>query len=522
MIVRRLLLLFCLLFNFSSLQQLAAENEAKDDEVKVQSPLCDIKERSSTTEHRIVIAGKPVDYQAVAGTLVIKDEKCTPIASLFYTYYTKRSKEDQQGSINRPITFCFNGGPGSSSVWLHMGVLGPKRVKLTNDGEALPPYYLIDNEYSLLDKTDLVFIDPMSTGYSQAIPFDDSKKFHGVEEDISLIAEFIEQFISKNNRWESPKFILGESYGTMRAVGLAHELQKKNFIYINGIVLISAVIDFQTIRFRNGNNDLPFLTFFPSYTAAAWYHKKLSPELQKLSLEDVVEASRKFVVDDYVKALFKGSTITAEERKEVISKISRFSALSEDYVDRCNLRLNDSRFMSELLRKERKVIGRFDSRITGIDIDPVADETSYDPSFTNVLGAFTATFNSYIKNDLKFNMEEPYQVLPMTIHLSWDWGSPNEYLEFGSKLTELISYNAFLRVFVGNGYYDLATPFFATEYTFNHLGIESQLQKHITMKYYEGGHMMYTHLTSLKKMKDDLSLFYDETLRQQEREAVPL
>jgi carboxypeptidase C (cathepsin A) len=499
--------------------QLFGEGESSGESEKKDIPTCQFTETFSETEQRVVIAGKTINYKAVAGNLILKDEKCAPKASVFFINYTNETEEDPALKTNRPITFCFNGGPGSSSVWLHLGVLGPKRVRLTDNGEALPPYYLVDNEYSLLDKTDLVFIDPISTGYSHAIPQDDSKKYHGVDEDINLTAEFIQQYLSRYNRWESPKFILGESYGTTRAIGLASHLQKKNYIYVNGIVLISSVINYQTLQFSDGN-DLPFLSFFPSYTAAAWYHRKLPPELQKLSLPEVVEASRQFVKEDYVKALFKGSSLTPKERGEVIVKMSQFTGLPQEYIDRSDLRVEDSSFERNLLKSEKMVIGRFDSRITGIDADPPEGYSNYDPSLTNVIGAFTAAFNGYIKKDLKYNREEPYGIL--TSIRTWDWGASNEFLEKGVALKKLLSHNAFLRVFVANGYYDMATPMFGTEYAIDHLGIEEQIRSHITMKYYEAGHMMYTHLPALEKLKQDLNLFYEQTLSQEEKEATPL
>jgi len=489
----------------------SAEETKKEKEQESEKLECNDKEEFSETKHQIVINGQPVAYRAVAGTLILKDEKCKPKASMFYISY---HKEGVDNLSERPITFCFNGGPGSSSVWLHLGVLGPKRVFLNENGDALPPYRLVDNEFSILDETDLVFIDPVSTGFSRAIPPDDAKHFHGVEEDIKSVAEFIRLYITRNQRWESPKFIAGESYGTTRAAGLAGYLHDEYYVYTNGIILISSVLNFQSLDFDAGN-DLSYLLFLPTYTATAWYHKKLSPDLQENFL-NTLQAARDFVINDYSQALFKGDLLTSAERQRVVTQLARFTGLSPDYIDRSNLRIKMTHFAKELLRDQRRTVGRFDSRFKGIDSNAVGARFEYDPSAEAIFGAFTATMNQYIETDLKWTKDAHYKIL--TDVQPWDYGIANQYLNVGETLRSVMTKNPFLRVFVGNGYYDLATPFFATEYTFNHLGLDESMSGHVTMKDYEGGHMMYIYRPSLIKLKSDLASFYEQTLMNQERE----
>jgi carboxypeptidase C (cathepsin A) len=488
-----------------------SEEPKKNSEETEKSP-CNDKEEFSETQHEVMINGQTLAYRAVAGNLILKDDKCKPKASLFYISYTKEGVDNLS---ERPVTFCFNGGPGSSSVWLHLGILGPKRVHLNENGDALPPYHLVDNEFSLLDVTDLVFIDPVSTGFSRAIPPDEAKQFHGVEEDIKSIAEFIRLYMTRYNRWESPKFIVGESYGTTRAAGLAGYLHDEYYVYMNGIILISSVLNFQSIDFSAGN-DLSYLAFLPSYTATAWYHKKLSPELQANFL-NTIQAARDFVVNDYSLALFKGDLLTQEERLQMVNQLARFTGLSPEYIERSNLRVDIMRFVKELLRDQKRTVGRFDSRFKGIDADAVGEHFEYDPSADAIFGAFTSTLNHYIETDLKWTKDGHYKIL--TNVQPWDYGTAkNQYLNVGETLRSVMTKNPYLRVFVGNGYYDLATPFFATEYTFNHLGLDGSLMNHVMMRHYDAGHMMYIYRPALIKLKQDLATFYVQTLEGQQRE----
>lgn len=404
-----------------------AEEEKKVGGRGLEKSQCTDKEEFSETQHEVIVNGKLLNYKAIAGSLILKDEKCQPKANLFFISYTKDGTENQQ---ERPITFCFNGGPGSSSVWLHLGILGPKRVSLTENGDALPPYHLVDNEFSLLDTTDLVFIDPVSTGYSRAIPPDEAKHYHGVEEDIKSVAEFIRLYLTRYNRWESPKFLIGESYGTTRAAGLAGYLHDNDFIYINGIMLISAVLNFQSIEFDSGN-DLPYLMYLPSYAATAWYHKKLNAELQA-DLLNTLKIVREFVVNDYSVGLFKGDLLTPSERERLVDQLAQLTGLSKEYVDQSNLRIEILRFVKELLRGERRTVGRFDSRFKGIDADVVGEHFEYDPSGDAVFGAFTAAFNHYVHTDLKWTKDSNYKILVNV--QPWDYGSSNQYLNVGGTL----------------------------------------------------------------------------------------
>lgn len=503
-------LLICL--NLLIFQFHLSSAEAKKVKAQPEASKCLTTEGFTETTHELVINGKSIAYKAVAGTLLLKNEKCDPKASIFFISYMKEKVTDLS---QRPITFCFNGGPGSSSVWLHLGTFGPKRVALTDNGDALPPYHLIDNEFSILDDTDLVFIDPVSTGFSRAIPPESAKDYHGVEEDIKSMAEFIRIYITQYHRWESPKFIAGESYGTTRAVGLAGYLHKNYYLNINGLILVSSVLNFQSIDF-NAGNDLPYLLFLPSYTATAWYHKKLPPDLQQLPLEEVLKIAREFVDNVYANALFKGDLLSKDQYQKVAREIAHLTGLSVDYVEKSQLRIDMMRYVKELLRNNRRTIGRFDSRFLGIDIDAVGEYFEYDPSMDAIFGAFTATLNHYIYNDLKWKGESHYKIL--TDVQPWKYGNGNQYLNVAETLRSIMTRNPYLRIFVANGCYDLATPFFATEYTFNHLGLDPSFPNRVMMTYYDAGHMMYIYRPALIKLKEDLAKFFRITLEAQEKE----
>jgi carboxypeptidase C (cathepsin A) len=465
------------------------------------------KEESVISLHSVTIDGADIAYQTTVGTQLLTDTQGNAKASIFYVAYTK---EDSGHIRNRPITFCFNGGPGSASVWLHLGVLGPKRVDMDEEGKIVKhPYQLVDNAYSILDITDLVFIDPVSTGFSRAVPGEDAKQFHGVEKDIQSVAEFIRLYITRNERWESPKFLAGESYGTTRASGLAQELHDNHHLYLDGLMLISSVLNFQTIHFASGN-DLPYILFLPSYTATALYHHKLDSDLQEDEKKTLAEVEN-FACGEYAEALMHGDNLEQEKRDLVLNKLARYTGLSRDYIDRSNLRVPIFRFAKELLRSERRTVGRFDSRLQGIDSDLCDDVFAFDPSFQNIVGAFTATFNQYIRSDLKWKRDEEYTVIADV--QPWDYGlATNQFLDVGDKLCDVMSKNTMLEVFVASGYMDLATPYFATAYTFSHLGLDPSLRGHVTIQNYEGGHMMYLYHPSLVKLKADLSRFMKERL----------
>jgi carboxypeptidase C (cathepsin A) len=467
-----------------------------------------LKEVLSQTLHSISIGDKKLQYQALAGNLLLKEESGKTKASIFFVAYTKSGVTDLS---KRPITFAFNGGPGSSSVWLHMGALGPKRVLMGDQGQPLPPPgKLVDNEFTLLDVTDLVFIDPVTTGYSRPAPGVSGKEFHGVQQDIESVGEFIRLYTTRYKRWASPKFLAGESYGTTRAANLVNYLQDQYGMNFNGVILISAVLNFQTIIFDEGN-DLPYALFLPSYTATAWFHKKLSSELQD-DLKKTLKEAEKFAEGEYTAALMKGSKLSAEQRKEVAQKVARYTGLSEDYVLGSNLRVPGQRFMRELLRKEKRNVGRFDSRYKGLDVDAVGDRPDYDPSYAVVQGAYTAMLNNYVRTELKYESDLPYEILTGRVR-PWDFGNAkNKYLNVAPALRQAMTKNPSLRVFVANGYYDLATPYLATEYTFNHMELPAKLEKHVSMGFYEAGHMMYLQKASLEKLRSDLAGFIKSSL----------
>lgn len=494
-----LLALLCIVATFP----ISAEEEKKDDESN-KKPL---KEKTVEKKHSITIQGKPIKYSSVAGTIVLKEDDDQK-ASFFYTAYLKEGVED---TSSRPITFCFNGGPGSSSVWLHLGAFGPQKVVVKENGDSEPPYRLEDNPHSILDITDLVFIDPVSTGYSKPAKGEDPKQFHGVDEDIKSIAEFIRLFVTKYERWESPKFIAGESYGTTRAAGLASELHDEYFMYVNGILLVSSVLDFQTMRDFGRGNDLPYVLFLPTYAATAHYHKILKPELQRKPLKEVVKESETFALGQYASALLQGDKLDANERKEIERKLSDYTGLSQSYIRDADLRVNSFQFRKQLMRDKKRNVGRFDSRYTGVDINPLAEKAMTDPSAEVIFGLFTATFNHYVRTVLGWEQDEKYEILANVF--PWDWKASNEYLNVAHGLRDVMSKNTQLKVFVANGYYDLATPFFATEYTFNHLNLDPSLRGNVMMEYYDAGHMMYIHKPSLVKLNDDIRKFIQKTLK---------
>jgi carboxypeptidase C (cathepsin A) len=474
----------------------------------------------SITQHTFTSGGKSIRYTVTAGTLVLKEESHKKgedagqaegekaRATIFFIAYTRDDVEDK---TRRPLTFSFNGGPGSSSVWLHLGLLGPRRVELDEAGALpAPPFRLVDNEYSLLDLTDLVFIDPVSTGYSRAVMGEKPGDFHGFKKDIESVGDFIRLYATRYTRWTSPKFLIGESYGTTRAAGLAGYLQERHGLYLNGIMLVSSILNFQTASFDPGN-DLPYILFLPTYTATAWYHKKLSPELQK-NLPATLREAEAFALGDYAQALLLGAALPDETRAQVAEQLARFTGLAQGYVERCDLRVNIFRFVKELLRDERRTVGRLDSRFKGIDRDSAGEQFEFDPSYANIQGPYTAAFYDYVRGELKYESDLPYEVLTERVS-PWSYAThENQYVNVAETLRRAISTNPHLKVFVANGYYDLATPYYATRYTVNHLGLDPSLSANISLGFYEAGHMMYVHLPSLARLRSDLADFVASAL----------
>ncbi|MGE5223721.1 MAG: S10 family peptidase [Omnitrophica WOR_2 bacterium] len=493
------------------------ENKAREGKGAEKIPP---KDELVETKHTLTMAGQSIPYTVVCGRMILKEEAEKkgeaagesegekPRASVFFVAYTREYVTDK---ASRPITFSFNGGPGSSSVWLHLGLLGPRRVLMDDVGNPLPPpYRLGDNEFSLLDVTDLVFIDPVSTGFSRVLPGEKASEYHGFKKDIESVGDFIHLYTSRYQRWTSPKFLIGESYGTTRASGLSGYLQDRHGMYLNGIMLVSAVLNFQTIEFETGN-DLPYILFLPTYTATAWYHKRLPEDLQG-DLKTALEEAEAFALGDYSLGLMKGSALSTEERQDLVTKVARYTGLTPEYVDRSDLRIEIFRFIKELLRDEGRTVGRLDSRFKGYDRDTVGEKSEFDPSMANIMGPYTAMFNQYVRSDLHFESDLPYEVLTPKV---WPWSyseHENRYVNVAETLRKAITANPYLKVFIGNGYYDLATPYLATEYTFNHLGLPEELHSNISMGYYEAGHMMYIHRPSLAQLKTDLVNFVQSAL----------
>jgi carboxypeptidase C (cathepsin A) len=474
-----------------------------------------------TTHHKITIDGVELSYTATTGTMVLREESekggdaknefegDKPKAEIFFIAYTldrDESTPEAEHRRARPVTFSFNGGPGSSSVWLHLGLLGPRRVEMGDAGELLPPpYRLVDNEHSLLDVTDLVFIDPVTTGYSRVVPGENPKQFHKFEKDISSVGDFIRLYTTRFNRWTSPKFLIGESYGTTRSAGLSGYLQERHGMYLNGIMLVSSILNFQTARFTPGN-DLPFILFLPTYTATAWYHGRLDDDLQA-DLQVTLKQVEAFAIGEYSYALTKGDSLSESEYEQVVTKLARYTGMTPEYVRQTNLRLNIMRFTKELLRHERRTVGRLDSRFTGIDRDAAGETWEFDPSLAAITGPYTATLNDYVRTEMAFESDLPYEILTSRV-FPWSYESyQNQYINVGETLRKAMTMNPFLKVLVANGYYDLATPYFATRYTFNHLDLDESLQDNYTMTFYEAGHMMYVHMPSLAQLKVDLADF---------------
>ena len=487
-------------------EQKREAEEGTSEEKSLPTP----EDNLSVTHHSVTINGEEIRYTATTGTLVLKEEidkegeKAK--ASVFFIAYTREDVEDPS---KRPVTFSFNGGPGSSSVWLHLGVLGPRCVEPDTDGELPhPPYQLKDNECSILDKTDLVFIDPVSTGFSRAVPGEEAKQFHGFEKDIESVGDFILLYLGRYKRWASPKFLIGESYGTTRAGGLSGYLQGRHGAYLNGIMLVSVVLNFQTIRFAPGN-DLPHILYLPTYAATALYHEKLETDSE---FESFMNEVREFAMSDYTTALMQGSSLASEQRADIVQKLAKYTGLTPEYIEQTDLRINIMRFCKELLRDEGRTVGRFDSRYKGIDRDSAGETFEYDPSSAVVQGAYTAMLNYYVRDELEFDSDLPYEILSRRVH-PWDYGKhQNEYVNVADTLRQAMTTNPALKVFVANGYYDLATPFLASEYTFTHLGLDTSLQDNITMAYYQAGHMMYIDQGELQKMKRDLDAYLEDVL----------
>lgn len=464
---------------------------------------------NAVTHHEITIDGHTIAYTATAGTIMIKTDKGQPEASVFYIAYT----EDGANAEHRPITFLYNGGPGCATVPLDMGALGPRRVEFPNDApNAGPPYHLVNNQYSLLDKSDLVFIDAPGTGYSRLMPKIDPKTVYGVDQDAAAFGQFIYKYVTHNGRWNSPKFLLGESYGTPRSAVLVNYLQNNDSMAFNGVILLSSVLDFDAIDPGPGN-DLAYETYLPTEAAVNWYHSRAA---NKGTLQNLVNEARAFANGPYASALMQGDRLSHEQFLQIANELSHLIGLPASYIERSDLRVQPARFSKQLLGNSNETTGRLDARYNGFDLDPISDSAEYDPADTSTSPGFQAAFLSYVRSELDWKSEETYSECDGTINQSWDytrkstdpWIAPTT----SQDLAQAMTLNPRLRVFVGAGYFDMATPFGAAEWTFSHLGMHAGLRQHITFGYYESGHMVYLHVPSLAKFHGDLDHFFDTTL----------
>jgi len=470
--------------------------------------------KSSVTRHEVRIGGQKINYTATVGWLIMKDDSGKPTARFGYTAYTRDGIKDR---ARRPVTFAYNGGPGSSSIWLHMGILGPRRVVVVDPGfSPPPPSERVENEFSVLDVTDIVMIDPVGTGFSKPLGEAKGADFWGVDQDIKSVGAFIKRWVTENGRWASPKYLLGESYGGMRSAGLADHLQSVHGMNLNGVVLVSPFLD-SASGVDGIELDLPHALYLPTLAATAWYHGLVAN--RPASLEAFLAEVERFALDEYLPALTKGSVIAAEEKRAVATKLAAYTGTSAGYWERADLRVSHPQFLQELRRDQRVVTGRIDSRFVGPATNPLAERMNYDPFFPAVGPAYTAAFLDYLHEELDFGRDEEYRVSAFDIKWDWthkqpdsnDWftGPPSTVPDLARAMTR----NPGLHVLVQQGWYDLATPFFVMKHDIDHLRITPEARSRIRIEYYEAGHMMYLHGPSMRKYRDDLASFIQATDR---------
>ncbi len=477
--------------------------------------------RSAVTNHQVVIGGEAVAYRATAGWLIVQDSEGKPAAQVGYTAYEREQVAEPR---MRPVTFAYNGGPGSSSVWLHMGVLGPRRIEVADADFTLPPPYdVVDNEHSILDASDLVLIDPVGTGYSKPVGEKKGADFWGVDQDIAWVARFIKAWVSAHGRWNVPKLLLGESYGGIRSAGVAWELLSKHGMALNGVVLVAPFLSFVD-GFDMLGVDLPYALFLPSLAAAAWYHNKLAT--RPADLVAFLDEVKAFAYDSYAPALLKGSRLGGEERAAVLAKLEHYTGVAQDYWARANLRVSHTQFVKELLRDRQQATGRIDSRFVGPGFNLLGEHMNYDPLHAAIGPAFTAAFQEYYHNELQFGHDLEYQILAAGLLPEWDWSHapPNNEGGFGfaklpfvnasADLAYAMGQNPHMKLLVQVGYFDLATPFGTIEYALDHLDLAPAQRANIRVAYYQAGHMAYIHPPSRAQFKDDLARFIrDATVR---------
>lgn len=465
----------------------------------------EVDETPIVTHHSVNVQGKVLNYTATVGQMPLKSPSGETEAHIFYMAYTLDGVSDLS---KRPLTFSFNGGPGSASLWVHMGGFGPRSPKLLpGGGMPPPPYQMKDNQDTWLDLTDLVFIDPVGTGYSRAKTIEVARRMNGVQGDIQSVGEFIRMYLARNNRELSPLFIAGESYGTFRTAGLAGYLIGRGIAF-NGIVLIGTTLNLETIWSRS--DDLVYELELPTYAADAWYHKKVAPDLQRKDFKSFLKEVEGFALGDYSLALSKGDQLPAAERKATIDKLVRYTGLEARYVDESNLRWDVSHFTRQLLRDQHRTIGRYDGRLFGPSSWNTGETSEFDPSSTEITPPFTAVFNKYVRDELGYKTDMYYY--PSGGIQPWDYGVQNGFGDTTSLLREAMVKNPYMKVMIAAGYFDLATPYFAVEYTFNHMGLDPEMHKNITVDLYQAGHMLYIDSDSHSKLKHDFTAFLQSAL----------
>lgn len=475
-----------------------SQEEKKTSEPEIPDPV--------VREHTLTIGSKTLTYTTTTGLMPIRDDKGDLKARLFYTAYTL----NEPGSDTaRPLTFTYNGGPGSASVWLHMGGLAPKRVEMLEDGGMpKPPFKFVDNEYTWLEHTDLVFIDPVDTGYSRAIDDDAAKAAKDVKGDIEMVGEFIRLYLARNARWTSPLFLCGESYGTFRSAGLAGYLVERGVAF-NGVILISSILNLQTARFTLGN-DLPYQLFLPTYAATAWYHNRVPKDLRKKDIRSFLDEVEQWVEEVYVPALSLGDRLPEDRRQKVLDALERYTGLSRAYLEHANLRINIHQFTKELARDEMRTVGRLDSRFKGADKDGVADSPEFDPSMAAIRPPFTSVLNTYFRTELGYESDVEYHILR---GLDWNWGHAAEgYADTSDALRSAFAKNPYMKLFVASGYYDLATPYYATEYTLSHMNLDAEVKPNIRIEEYPTGHMIYIDYKAMVQLRDHVASFIRDAI----------
>jgi len=488
-----------------------------NDKKKKSKPKAEKKQkleaRKSSKQYTGSFGGTKVAYTATAATQVFEVNDMD--TEYFYVSYT----QDDADPNERPIMFCFNGGPGSSTVWLNLGLFGPKRMEFDDEGFKIGMQgKLVDNDFSILDVTDVVCVDAMGTGFSRTAKKGEEKKFHHFKKDIEAFSHFIVHYLNKNGRWASPKFLAGESYGTLRGAGIANELFVTHNVEFNGVVFISTILNYQTSAIDRDNmmvhpgNDLPFAVYLPTYAATARYHGMVPTEFQEMGLREFLDEVEDFALGEYWTALAEGDRLSDERRKAVSEKLQAYTGMSSEFLDQYDMRIHIMRFCKELLKGRKRTVGRLDSRYVGIDRPGQSQSLEADPSGDATRGVAASALNTFLRDELEFASDQVYEILSMNVWKEWDYEDfKGRYVDTSEKFRELMSRSRGTKVMVANGYYDLATPHFATEYTFSHMGLDPEVRDNIRMEYYEAGHMMYVHKPSLEKMAGDLRAFITES-----------